>query len=381
MTVDAAWQQARALHDAPERLFACRAAPLPAGMTELLRGASGGGPEAALAAAYLTAVCLYPGSPPWRCLGLAPGADPALAKEHHRLLIKWLHPDRNPEARHLAERVNGAWQALKSGALPVPVPRPAPPPVRARSRFPLFLAGLLAAGIVLLALSLWPHDQIYPESALPGPVLAASDGAPAGAPPGLPLWAPEPPADAGVRVNPASTPAAKSATDKHPAPAVVAVEPDTPVARTPAPAAVTVSLPEAPVAAEPLAMAAGEPAFGAPDRGQGEALLREFEQRYRDGDLSAFMALFSAEASNGRGDVADIRRDYRRLFQRTRRRDIAFSQARWRPGTDTLSVRLRYRAELGYGGARAPAAQQGGLELALALEEGRPRIVQYLLLE
>ena len=153
MTFGAAWQQARALQDAPETLFALRAAPLPEGMTALIRLASAGGPEADTAGAYLQAVCLYAGSPPWRCLGLAPGADPALAKEHHRLLIKWLHPDRNPEAQVLAERVNAAWQALKAGALPLPVPRHAPPPMppRARSRFPLFLAGLLAAAQALIA--------------------------------------------------------------------------------------------------------------------------------------------------------------------------------------------------------------------------------------
>ena len=119
----------------------------------------------------------------------------------------------------------------------------------------------------------------------------------------------------------------------------------------------------------------------APDRAQGEVLLGTFEQRYRDGDLAAFMVLFSAEASSGPDDIADIRRDYRRLFQRTRSREIAFSQARWRMGDDTLNVRLRYRTELGYGGSHAPAVRHGGLELAMALEDGQPRIVQYLLLE
>ncbi|GAB3002450.1 hypothetical protein GCM10010960_05410 [Arenimonas maotaiensis] len=377
----AAWQQARALQDAPETLFALRAARLPEGMTALIRLASADGAEADTAGAYLQAVCLYAGSPPWRCLGLAPGADPALAKEHHRLLIKWLHPDRNPEARVLAERVNAAWQALKAGALPVPVPRHAPPPMppRARSRFPLFLAGLLAAGVLLLALSLWPQDQVYPESALPGPVVSAGEGAPAIAPQNLPLWAPEPATVAGVKAS--TAPAATPVQAMRAVSAAVASAPAEPAMRAAEPPAPPISAPAVSVAAEPVALAASEPNARAPARAQGEALLREFEQRYADGDLAAFMALFSAEASNGRGDVADIRRDYRRLFQRTRHREIAFSQARWRPGDDTLSVRLRYRAELGFGAARAPTAQQGGLELALALEDGRPRIVQYLLLE
>lgn len=382
MTDTAAWQQAKALRDAPKRLFALRAAPLPEGMTALIRLASTDGPEADTAGAYLQAVCLYAGSPPWRCLGLAPGADPARAKEHHRLLIKWLHPDRNPEARVLAERVNTAWRALKAGALPVPVPVPrhAPPPMPppARSRFPLFLAGLVAATAGLLALSLWPQAEVYPEIAVPGVVI--SDAAPA-------LEATAPAEAAWISDTPAATsPVAESAVAAMAEPvaatpmSVVQVNtPESPPApRSSNPAgAPPVPLAAAPVSAEPVAMAASS----VPDRLQGEALLRAFEQRYADGDLAAFMALFSAEASNGRGDVAEIRRDYRRLFQRTRQREIAFSQARWRPGDDTLSVRLRYRAELGFGAARAPAAQQGGLELALALEDGQPRIVQYLLLE
>lgn len=386
MTDTAAWQQARALRDAPETLFALRAAPLPEGMTALIRLASTDSPEADTAGAYLQAVCLYAGSPPWRCLGLAPGADPALAKEHHRLLIKWLHPDRNPEARVLAERVNAAWRTLKSGALPVPVPRPmAAPPPHARSRFPLFLFGLAAATAGLLVLSLWPQAEVYPEMAVPGVLI--TDVAPtlAAAVPAEAEWTSDTPA--------ATIPLAKSAVAPMAEPAGA---PPTPPATVPV-SVVRVSTPEsppsppinepasappapmaaAPVSAEPVMMAAS----AVPDREQGEALLHAFEQRYRDGDLTAFMALFSAQASNGRGDVADIRRDYRRLFQRTQRREIAFSQARWRTGDDTLSVRMRYRAELGFGAARAPSAQQGGLELALALEDGRPRIVQYLLLE
>ncbi len=383
MTVGAAWQQARALRDAPEILFALRAAPLPEGMTALIRLASGDGPEADTAGAYLQAVCLYAGSPPWRCLGLVPDADPALAKEHHRLLIKWLHPDRNPEAQVLAERVNAAWQALKAGALPVPVPRPrAPPPPRARSRFPLFLLALAAATAGLLALSLWPQAEVYPEMALPGVLVADAAPAAGEAVPALTAWTPDPPV---AKKPPAAAVNAKppvaAAQAKPVAPALAAKPgPPSPVNAATAAAPPSAPAPDAAPPAVPPAVALATAASRVPERAQGEALLREFEQRYRDGDLAAFMALFSSEASNGRGDVADIRRDYRRLFQRTRRREIAFSQARWRSGDDTLSVRLRYRAELGYG-ARAPSAQQGGLELALALEDGRPRIVQYLLLE
>ena len=369
---DAAWRQAKALHDAPESLFALRAAPLPEGMTALIRLASGAGAEAAVAADYLKRVCLYAGSPPWRCLGLAAGADPVLAKAHHRLLIKWLHPDRNPESQALAERVNAAWRALKGGGLPVPVPRHAPPPLRARSRFPLFLLALLMAASALLALSLWPDAAVYPEMAEPPEPVSAAASEPL---PAMPAW----PLPARAEHQPRAAAKAKSVTAAPVSPATVPVVEAPP----PEPASVpAIADPPALPAATAAAMPVAEPSpVSSPSRAQGDALLHAFAQRYRAGDLAAFMALFSVEASNGRGGVADIRRDYRRLFQRTRSREIAFSQARWRAGEETLSVRLRYRAELGYGGMRAPAVQQGGLELSLALEDGNPRIVHYLLLE
>ena len=43
---------------------------------------------------YVQQVVLHPQACPWRALGLAPGADRELARDHFRLLMLWLHPDR-----------------------------------------------------------------------------------------------------------------------------------------------------------------------------------------------------------------------------------------------------------------------------------------------
>ena len=65
---------------------------------------------------YLMQICLYPGSSDLRVLGLNSAANLTVVKEHHRLLLKWLHPDRNSHNQAMAERVNQAWSALESTA-------------------------------------------------------------------------------------------------------------------------------------------------------------------------------------------------------------------------------------------------------------------------
>lgn len=52
----------------------------------------------------------------YRTLGVRPDASHARLREHHRWLVRWLHPDRNPdswEATYLY-RVNRAWQDLRT---------------------------------------------------------------------------------------------------------------------------------------------------------------------------------------------------------------------------------------------------------------------------
>lgn len=122
---------ALALFQAPMRLAEARRRPLPEGTVELLR-LLGGAPAAleALAArlqvapAHLHEACTFfvtellfaPGADSYRVLGLQANCDPVRIKDHHRLLIRWLHPDRDAHGWHSvhAERVNSAWQDLRT---------------------------------------------------------------------------------------------------------------------------------------------------------------------------------------------------------------------------------------------------------------------------
>lgn len=172
----AALEQVFHLQGNPQSLHAMQHAPLPDGMASLMRLVSDAGgllqevadsqaiPAAQLQtyiAEYLLAVCLYPHSSPLRVLGLNDSKNSALAKEHHRLLLKWLHPDRNPHNKQYAERVNQAWTQLKNlhgddeqtqSLHELSNPRYEHPPLP-KSRFPLFLVGLLALSALLLAIS------------------------------------------------------------------------------------------------------------------------------------------------------------------------------------------------------------------------------------
>lgn len=80
---------------------------------------------------YLQQVLFAPGSESHRVLGVSPDAPRRVMREHLRWLIRWLHPDRNPNEWEnvFAERVIKAWRdAGSSSRAPVAVAgsRPAP---------------------------------------------------------------------------------------------------------------------------------------------------------------------------------------------------------------------------------------------------------------
>jgi hypothetical protein len=109
------------------------AGPLPDGLKCLLRIVAEGewrdaatahayrthGPEAvrAASAAFLSEVLFARQTDPYRVLGLPQGASLGEVREHKRLLLKWLHPDRNPDAveRELLSRVIAAAEAIEGG--------------------------------------------------------------------------------------------------------------------------------------------------------------------------------------------------------------------------------------------------------------------------
>jgi len=121
-----------ALSRAPGLASVLRAQPLPSGVELLLRvlahdpdaseaaRAMAGLSEAELIAAaelYVLQVMLYPGAPSRRVLGVEPEADRAAVRAHLRLLLNWLHPDKNTNAWHapFASRVIAAWRQVDSG--------------------------------------------------------------------------------------------------------------------------------------------------------------------------------------------------------------------------------------------------------------------------
>lgn len=123
------------LHRAPARRAALLGRPLPDGIGLLLRVAGGAHDQVAAAATitgedeatvleavrfYLQQILFHDEADAWRVLGLRPGAPQSQAREHHRLLQQWLHPDRRgPDDWEsvYATRVNRAWSDLKSGNL------------------------------------------------------------------------------------------------------------------------------------------------------------------------------------------------------------------------------------------------------------------------
>lgn len=213
---------ALALHANPQRAVELRARPLPAqGIGNLLRIALAQ-PEAlqeAVSATDLPPELLVDAArffveqqmllqecehDPWRVLGAQPGAPEAQLREHQRLLVSLVHPDRSSDwPGAFADRVNKAWRALRSaegraqhdssqlGALPVSATLPVvATPSAFRPRFVTatvpgavhraphrlrYLPALLVGGIVVVAggvllLDDWVREQYGQSSA---PVIAA----------------------------------------------------------------------------------------------------------------------------------------------------------------------------------------------------------------
>lgn len=129
-----ALEWALALLRAPAQRHALRERPLPNGMDRLLVVAAGIQSEATAGAAqalgeseatlrdaarfYVREVLFFPQADAYRVLGLDRHAKGEEIKAHHRLLQKWLHPDRagSDDDSVFSARVNGAWNHLRTDA-------------------------------------------------------------------------------------------------------------------------------------------------------------------------------------------------------------------------------------------------------------------------
>lgn len=214
-----------ALHRAPALGARLRMREVPTDVLHVIRIAAGderaaeeaasmtglGTPELREAAMlYLQQVLFCEDADSYRTLGLAPDADAARLKEHHRWLIHWLHPDRDGgDGRSVfAERVNRAWNdlrtqdrrqlydrqrsdhhaaavvacatALKPHAVRAHVPAAADPLLSGRivRRLPQLVLGVFAGvAVLLVGLLLVLHENDEPHA---GPTALAKEPASAG---------------------------------------------------------------------------------------------------------------------------------------------------------------------------------------------------------
>src|SRR5262245_3285899 len=144
-----ALHQAMALAAAPLLAGAMRAQPLPDDVHVLIQIV--GGDDATLreavrtsrasaqrvreaAALYIQHVVFSPTADHYRILAVAPDAPQAVIREHVTWLMKWLHPDRldNDWVTVFAQRVNAAWNDLKTPEKRVRYDRTLPPRSRTR---------------------------------------------------------------------------------------------------------------------------------------------------------------------------------------------------------------------------------------------------------
>lgn len=448
----AAIDQALLLHKQPGFAAAFQQTALPEGMSVLIRLASDEGSRRKdmanlfeceeshlqkVAADYLLTVCLFPGSDDLRALGLNSSADMSAAKEHHRLLLKWLHPDRSPENQAYAERVNQAWAALKNVAKNNPMPSPlharpaldveaqAPP----SGKFPLFLWGLAGLVVLLLAISALPDAEVYVADAGSG-LKVDSDQIDSGQADanqdnqiesrfkamGLTFGESQSIKKSSRPVETAAQKARQPATKRDekaklavtkqneiaqllphkPASPAQAAKPEKPqvativetavVEKRPIQAAAVAPNPgpRAIMDAEPIPTATNPAPVVSAGRNlqtEGQGLVAEFRQRYKQGNSGSFMQLFGSSATNNRGDRRAIEADYARLFINTSSRKIDFSQSKWIFREDVIQFKSVYEATVRRKGDLLPVTSKGRIDLIMSLENDALRIQQILLSE
>lgn len=424
---------ALALHAHPARTEIVRAQPLPSGVTALLRVAVAH-PETVDAAVRVFGVSpehLIEASrffveqqlldrrfdhDAWRQLGVPAGANPDLARLHHRLLVRLVHPDRSDDwASNYANRVNQAWRIVReadaSNHVPdsprpsdirlrvpaakyaVPSGSPEPTVVRSWSTTVRWLGSAVAVAaflaIMIMATTL-PSEEpasVVDEQRREMPSWLPSPGP----------YQPEPesttPPTAASREPSALVPLASLELSEVP-------EPTAPSAAvTPSPRISTTVDAEPDENTHPSTTGAGASDFGAKDplpvvttiaangptrpverapsaRDIGIRLLGRFRDRYVAGDLSGLLALYSRKVHADTHRLALVARNYSQVFHGSQQRYIAFRDIEWEtlPG----GVRGRGRYEAGY--RRLPSlrgyAEHGIVEVQWIEEGDEPRLAR-----
>ena len=372
-----ALEQAIALYRAPARLSAAHQRPLVNALL-LLRIAADDRAAIALAVQacgettetvsgaallYIQQVLFADGADAYRLLGAQPDDDTAQIREHYRWLMRWLHPDRQPERWEVAysERVNQAWQILRSTdrrraydrSLEKTHPETYTSAARAQRlqrdaraipaqpllsrklarRLPRIVLGALGLGAMLaLGLLFFLRDQapIAESTALHGNDTLVST--PTAAVAGVQL--------ATMPAPQQTAPAAAAWTRNAQFAGLLA---DTPVAE-PAPAAAT-------------------------------ALAQAYVHAYANGDLPAMMGLFSADAVGNRGGVNAIATGFDTLFRATRSRELQLQDLTWTsPDPDRMLGIGPFKAILRWRGESTDRQVRGWITIDARRVDGHWRI-------
>ena len=443
-----ALDQAIAFWRAPALLANARHRPLPDDVLDVVRiaagdsNAAGQGAEATgadpaevteAAAFYLQQLLFAPGTDSYRVLGVNPGADDSRIKEHYRWLVRWLHPDRNPDEWEAlyADRVNRAWQDLRtpakraaydasrddfgsfapevaptaaatptvgapSGAnlFPPTSASPSEPLLSARTarRLPYIVLGGFGAIAGALLTLMWYAQDLQPIRALPATAPAAAEVATA---PPAPSPEPSPPppvgAPSGANLPPQVAAALPPAPPVEPASTEIPISAPQPTAiptpqapkqsRAPVVAPAAVALRAAPAAAaEPAAgpiVEAAEPTPAPPTpitESQATPVLAAYTNAYTTGDLASLMQLFTQDARGPGGGRDSIAADYQSLFENTRKRRMVLQRQGWLAGPERATVLARFEARLVPAGGLIARTTQGDIRFDLAWEEGKLRI-------
>jgi hypothetical protein len=391
-------------------------APLPPGVGILLKLAGGSEPDPewaglappqelqAAALFFVEQVLFHRDSDHYRLLGVEPGASPERIKEHHRLLMRVFHPDRENRADDwkdaFATRINLAYTALRdpqarrdydatlnpaarpgaklpavrraSGHAPkraLPRSRPSGlPPILLRYLPQWVLAGsaliaVMVVGAVYLNIPPAPakpnQEAARMAAAMPqdsGPDTAAEEQRHAATEKPLLALA------AAAHVPPPQPPAPAPRAE----PAFEAVK--APVRATPPRASATRLAPLVKVATRveptppPVQTAQPMPVRPQPDP---DATLAQFMAFFERGDTQAFMALFDEVAIGRAGGKSNIRREHESLFRSTELRHIDIDGMTWSREGDWISGEGRYRTTLMRKGELALRTEAGVFRIQL----------------
>lgn len=370
------------------------------------------------AEAFVRQVCFWEGATHYQVLCVDPRAPPERIKEHYHLLMSLIHPDRSESATHAwpgewAQRANEAYALLsdavrrseydmKLRALDFIQRAPPPPqasrtasraPRRARRRGLRFAGAVLAVaavGMTLLLLEAWYGRTPREYSLFEGLGRARAH---AEAPRYL----------ASGFFGSHETPAASTASPQEAAPSQAAVvirrdaalvrksasveeiaarfEPppapqrDAPTAAVAAPAQVVAE--SNPAAAPPVRVARAEaplPAADGPTAVQIEELVARLVGYYEAGEADQLMGLIAGD--QGFWETARARQAYADFFRATRQRRLRVDTLQWQAAPLAAHAKGEATVQAQFVDDAAPLDRKVGVEMDIALREGKPRITR-----